>query len=175
MTARQAIVNSRFVYLGAIVAQTGVQLIAPSLPIMRDALGLTNVRLEHLDLMDLGAEFGQFDYIVAHGLYSWVPEPVRERLLEICRRNLAPGGVRALRSADERALRLFSVEEIALEVGDAGPANEVRVDVVAAQLHADAKKGLHGALGVGRDEDEAARRRQAVRRGARLEVDAGRA
>lgn len=58
-----------------------------------EALGLTNVRLEHLDLMDLGAEFGQFDYIVAHGVYSWVPEPVRERLLEICRRNLAPGGV----------------------------------------------------------------------------------
>ncbi len=45
MTARQAIVNSRFVYLGAIVAQTGVQLIAPSLPIMRDALGLTNAQL----------------------------------------------------------------------------------------------------------------------------------
>ena len=58
-----------------------------------EALGLTNVRLEHLDLMDLGADFGQFDYIVAHGLYSWVPEPVRERLLEVCRRNLAPGGV----------------------------------------------------------------------------------
>jgi methyltransferase-like protein len=58
-----------------------------------EALGLTNVRLEHLDLMDLGEEFGRFDYIIAHGLYSWVPEPVRERLLKICRANLAPQGV----------------------------------------------------------------------------------
>lgn len=45
MTARQAKVNARFVYLGAIVAQSGVQLIAPSLPIMRDALGLSDAQL----------------------------------------------------------------------------------------------------------------------------------
>ncbi len=45
MTARQAIVNSRFVFAGVIVAQTGVQLIAASLPIMRDDLGLTDAQL----------------------------------------------------------------------------------------------------------------------------------
>ena len=45
MTGRQATVNARFVYIGAVVAQTGVQLIAPSLPAMRDALGLSDAQL----------------------------------------------------------------------------------------------------------------------------------
>lgn len=42
---RQIIVNSRFAYLGATVAQSGIQLIAPSLPGMRDALGLDDAQL----------------------------------------------------------------------------------------------------------------------------------
>lgn len=45
LTPRQATVNAGFAYAGAIVAQTGVQLIAPSLPVMRDALGLTDAQL----------------------------------------------------------------------------------------------------------------------------------
>ena len=30
-----------------------------------------------------------FDYIICHGIYSWVPAPVREKILAICRDNLA--------------------------------------------------------------------------------------
>ena len=45
LTPRQASINASFAYAGCIVAQTGVQLIAPSLPAMRDALGLTDSRL----------------------------------------------------------------------------------------------------------------------------------
>jgi methyltransferase-like protein/predicted O-methyltransferase YrrM len=56
-------------------------------------LGLTNIRVEQRDLMDLGADFGEYDYVIAHGLYSWVPPPVREKILEICRSHLAPNGV----------------------------------------------------------------------------------
>jgi methyltransferase-like protein/ubiquinone/menaquinone biosynthesis C-methylase UbiE len=55
--------------------------------------GVTNVELRQLDLMEVGAELGEFDYIIAHGLYSWVPAPVRDRLVELCRRHLAPEGV----------------------------------------------------------------------------------
>ena len=58
-----------------------------------DQLHLSNIRLLQLDLMDFGASFGEFDYIIAHGLYSWVPPQVRERLLDICKANLAPHGV----------------------------------------------------------------------------------
>src|SRR5262249_11749279 len=39
------------------------------------------------------AAWGQFDYIVCHGIYSWVPAPIRARILSICRDHLAPRGV----------------------------------------------------------------------------------
>ena len=57
------------------------------------ALQLPNVRLEALDLIaaDFGA--GAFDYVIAHGLYSWIPEAAREALMASIRRHLAPGGV----------------------------------------------------------------------------------
>lgn len=58
-----------------------------------DALGLGNLRLEQMDLMDFPADAGEFDYIVAHGLFSWVPAPVRERILAILQRHLAPQGI----------------------------------------------------------------------------------
>jgi SAM-dependent methyltransferase len=56
-------------------------------------LGLKNVRIFESNLLEVGAELGQFDYILAHGLYAWVPEPVRERLLALCGELLAPNGV----------------------------------------------------------------------------------
>jgi SAM-dependent methyltransferase len=56
-------------------------------------LGLKNVRIFEGDLLDLGAELGQFDYIIAHGFYAWVPEPVRERTMALCGELLSPDGV----------------------------------------------------------------------------------
>ena len=56
-------------------------------------LGLRNITLHPMSLEAIDPAFGQFDYIVAHGLYSWVPEPVRDRLMAICAENLAPLGV----------------------------------------------------------------------------------
>jgi methyltransferase-like protein len=56
-------------------------------------LGLTNIRLQRLDIAEIGGEFGVFDYIIAHGLYSWVPAAARERILAICPTHLAPNGV----------------------------------------------------------------------------------
>jgi SAM-dependent methyltransferase len=56
-------------------------------------LGLRNVRLFQCDLLALGSELGQFDYIIAHGFYAWVPEPVRARMMALCGELLAPDGV----------------------------------------------------------------------------------
>ncbi|HEX7615261.1 MAG TPA: class I SAM-dependent methyltransferase, partial [Thermoanaerobaculia bacterium] len=56
------------------------------------ALGLTNVTLVHADLLD-AADLGTFDYVVAHGVYSWVPPSVQERVLAIASEVLAPNGV----------------------------------------------------------------------------------
>lgn len=75
---------------------TGIDLAAQAVEYGRSvvtALGLKNITLLPLDLLEAGPELGEFDYIIAHGLYSWVPEQVRERLLHICRANLAPRGV----------------------------------------------------------------------------------
>src|SRR5262249_12481475 len=36
---------------------------------------------------------GEFDYVIAHGLYSWVPESLRAVALETMRATLAPNGV----------------------------------------------------------------------------------
>ena len=57
------------------------------------ALGLANIELRHYNIADVDASWGKFDYIISHGIYSWVPAPVRERLLAICRENLAPNGI----------------------------------------------------------------------------------
>ena len=57
------------------------------------AAGLANIELRHADIASIGAQDGTFDYIVAHGVYSWVPPKVRDRVLARCRANLAPNGV----------------------------------------------------------------------------------
>ena len=56
-------------------------------------LGLTNLQLIAMDLMDIGPDFGQFDYIIAHGIYSWVPPEVQKKILEICSQHLSPNGM----------------------------------------------------------------------------------
>jgi methyltransferase-like protein/SAM-dependent methyltransferase len=60
---------------------------------MIETLRLENVALRHMDILDVDASLGQFDYIIAHGVFSWVPRPVQEKILEICAQNLAPDGV----------------------------------------------------------------------------------
>jgi methyltransferase-like protein/protein-L-isoaspartate O-methyltransferase len=60
---------------------------------MRDALSLANLTLRAGDLREIGEECGEFDYIVAHGVYSWAPADVRDGLLRVCRQRLAPNGV----------------------------------------------------------------------------------
>jgi len=57
------------------------------------ALGLTNIELRQYDIAKVDASWGKFDYIISHGIYSWIPAPVRERLLAICRDNLSPNGI----------------------------------------------------------------------------------
>jgi SAM-dependent methyltransferase len=58
----------------------------------RDALGLENLTLECADLTVL-AGLGTFDYVVAHGVYSWIEPAARDALLAACRARLAPHGV----------------------------------------------------------------------------------
>lgn len=57
------------------------------------ALGLGNVELVVGDALDLPAERGEFDYIICHGVLSWVPPEVQRRFLALIGRHLAPRGV----------------------------------------------------------------------------------
>jgi len=55
---------------------------------------VANVRLLEADLTAVDpATLGCFDYVVAHGFYSWVPAAVRDRLMEVIARCLAPAGI----------------------------------------------------------------------------------
>src|SRR5688572_7770830 len=56
-------------------------------------LELKNVDFRAVSITDVGDDFGQFDYILCHGVYSWVPPHVQEKILEICSKHLAPQGV----------------------------------------------------------------------------------
>ena len=57
------------------------------------SLGLRNIELRAANIMDIDESWGQFDYIISHGVYSWVPTPVQEKMLEICQTNLSPRGL----------------------------------------------------------------------------------
>ena len=56
------------------------------------ALGLSNISLVAADLTSVSS-LGTFDYVIAHGLYSWVPPAVRQRILGLSQEVLAPHGV----------------------------------------------------------------------------------
>jgi SAM-dependent methyltransferase len=58
-----------------------------------EALGLRNVEFLVADIEVAGDALGTFDYIIAHGVYSWIPEGARRRLLALCGALLAPEGV----------------------------------------------------------------------------------
>jgi methyltransferase-like protein/SAM-dependent methyltransferase len=57
------------------------------------ATGLSNAAFFAMDIRDVTPALGAFDYIIAHGVYSWVPPPVRDALLNVCSANLAPQGI----------------------------------------------------------------------------------
>ncbi|MDB4939113.1 MAG: Methyltransferase type 12 [Labilithrix sp.] len=74
----------------------GIDLSQPQIEQGRAAMsaaGVENVQLAALDLMDIGTSLGTFDYIVAHGVFSWISSDAQDELLAIIARCLAPNGV----------------------------------------------------------------------------------
>lgn len=54
---------------------------------------LDNITLLEKDIMTIDKSFGTFDYIIVHGIWSWVPDVVKDKILEICNVNLSERGV----------------------------------------------------------------------------------
>lgn len=58
-----------------------------------NAMELKNVKLVEQDILKIDKDFGTFDYIIVHGIWSWVPDVVKDKILEICNVNLSERGV----------------------------------------------------------------------------------
>ena len=75
---------------------TGVDLAAAPIAAaqhMASALEMRNLDLRVGDLREIDEAWGEFDYILAPGVYSWVPEDARDALLTVCRERLAAQGI----------------------------------------------------------------------------------
>lgn len=109
-----------------------------------EALGLSNIRLLAMDIMDFSEEFGAFDYIIAHGVFSWVPTVVQERLLAICARQLAPAGVAYISYNTLPGWRMRSVVRDAMiyhTKGIADPAKRIAAARAVLEFLAESVKG----------------------------------
>ena len=59
-----------------------------------EELGLKNLEIKQADLGDYDVtKDGKFDYIICHGVYSWVPPHVQKAIMEICGKALSPQGI----------------------------------------------------------------------------------
>jgi len=58
-----------------------------------EPLGLDNLQLLHRNFKRLPAKYGNFDYIVCHGVFSWIPEREQPKLLEMIRGRLTDRGI----------------------------------------------------------------------------------
>lgn len=58
-----------------------------------DDLQLSNIIISHKDILSLDESLGTFDYVIAHGVYSWVPAEVQDHMLKLIPKLLSPNGV----------------------------------------------------------------------------------
>jgi methyltransferase-like protein len=56
-------------------------------------LALDNIEVRHASILDVDASYGEFDYIICHGVYAWVPHDVQHKILSIYAEHLSPNGV----------------------------------------------------------------------------------
>lgn len=73
--------------LSAAAVARGAALVAAS--------GMANIRVVQADILDFitAAQPGSFDYVIAHGVYAWVPEAVQRAVMALAGKVLSPGGV----------------------------------------------------------------------------------
>lgn len=97
-------------------------------------VGAANVEFHHMDLAEWDGRLGRFDYIIAHGIYSWVPQPVRSALLAICRDALTANGIAYISyntypgwhmMEAMRRMMLYHIREIDDPTARAGAAREL--------------------------------------------------
>ena len=58
-----------------------------------DQLGITNLELLEGDVNESHQHLGTYDYIIAHGFYSWVDEETKDNFLRLCKEHLGSNGI----------------------------------------------------------------------------------
>ena len=61
-----------------------------------EAAGLMNIELKQADIGELAVAREQFDYVICHGVFSWVPAAVQDAILRIASECLTPEGIVAI-------------------------------------------------------------------------------
>ncbi|MGD8938530.1 MAG: class I SAM-dependent methyltransferase, partial [Gammaproteobacteria bacterium] len=56
-------------------------------------LQLSNIKIEQASIMDIDGSWGSFDYIICHGVYSWVANEVQDKILSVASENLDLNGI----------------------------------------------------------------------------------
>ncbi len=74
----------------------GIDLVASQIETAKEfaaASGVENLDLRAANITEVTPEWGKFDYIIAHGVFSWVPHDVAEKVLKICAEQLTASGL----------------------------------------------------------------------------------
>ena len=85
----QAVHNPEATFVGIELSQDQVE---KGNKIISDAK-LENVSLLQGDILNFDESLGNFDYIIAHGFYSWISDEMKDKLLDIISHHLADNGI----------------------------------------------------------------------------------
>lgn len=55
--------------------------------------GLDNVELQAVSIAEVDERLGKFDYILCHGVYSWVAADIQSKILSLCQQLLSDSGI----------------------------------------------------------------------------------
>ena len=85
----QAVHNPEATFVGIELSEDQVE---KGNKIISDAK-LDNISLIQGDIMNFDETLGTFDYIIAHGFYSWISDEMKDKLLDIISKHLADNGI----------------------------------------------------------------------------------
>lgn len=101
------------------------------------ALGLANIGLEAADILEFAERKERFDYIICHGVLSWVPKPVQDAIFRLCQAQLSSRGLVMISFNLLPGWRLEQmIRDICLEALDPAADGQTNVSRAIARLQA---------------------------------------
>jgi protein-L-isoaspartate O-methyltransferase len=101
------------------------------------ALKLSNIKLETADILEFAERNEEFDYLICHGVLSWVPKKIRSAIFRVCKTQLSPRGLALISFNVLPGWRLEQiVRDIAMGAVDAAADPQTHVSRAIARLEA---------------------------------------